>query len=221
MGFILPVLARSSRIGEPEHQGFDAWHPGKPDSMSTLPPDRPTEQLRPMAPTPVIEQRVVAPALDPNAVLLRLEDAMTSLRGWLVVVGLIAVAGLGVGIYALTNGSGSGSRDGLANDARVDRISRQLQALRAERSSGGSDTTALGDRIDRLSRQVQTLRAAGSGSGGDTAALGGRVDTLESTVKTLSSRSSSGASAAAVKQLSDRVDAISRDVDQLKQGQTP
>jgi outer membrane murein-binding lipoprotein Lpp len=173
-----------------------------------------------MPPAPVIEQRVVAPALDPNAVLLRLEDAMTSLRMWLVVVGLIAVAGLGVAIYALTNGDGGGSRDGLASDARVDRISSQLKALRANGSSG-SDTTALGDRIDRLSRQVQTLRAAGSGSGGDTAALGGRVDTLERTVKTLSSGSSSGNAASAVKQLSDRVDAISRDVDQLKQAQTP
>jgi len=174
-----------------------------------------------MPPAPVIEERIVAPALDPNAVLLRLEDAMASLRMWLVVVGLVAVAGLGVAIYALTNGDGAGSRDGLASDARVDRISGELKALRANGSSGGSDTTALGDRIDRLSRQVQTLRAAGSGSGGDTTALGGRVDTLERTVKTLSSGSSSGDAASAVKQLSDRVDAISRDVDQLKQAQTP
>jgi len=170
----------------------------------SLPPDRPTERLQPQPPRqPVVEERYVTPAVDPNAVLLRLEDSVNSLRTGLMIVGVIAVAALGVAIYALMqdDGGGSGSRSGLASDSRV---------------------SQLDDRIDRLSRQVQDLRSDGAAGGGeDAAGIPDRVEALETTVKELADRPAPGDATQAVQELSDRIDDIAADVEQLKSAQTP
>lgn len=164
---------------------------------TTPPPDRPTERLQPTPPAPAYEERVVTPGVDPNVILLRLEDAVGSLRTGLMVVGVIAVAALGVAVYALmkADDSGGGSRSGLASDARV---------------------SQLDERIDRLSRQVQSLR---SGSGSSSDAVEERVAALEKTVKTLAERPSTDPQQA-IDQLSQRIDEIARDVEALQQGQT-
>lgn len=178
-------------------------------SSNPPPPDRPTERLQPPPPpppppprapqAPVYEERVVAPAADPSMILLRLEDAVRSLRTGLMVVGVIAVAALGVGIYALMQADDDatgGSRSGLASDSRV---------------------SELDDRIDRVSRQVQGLRAAGGGAaGGD--AVEGRVAALEKTVQTLADRPSTDPQQA-IDQLSGRIDDIAEDVQALQQAQ--
>jgi hypothetical protein len=162
--------------------------------MSTTPPDRPTERLRP-SPPPVYEER----GGDPNLVLLRLEQTIGSLRTGLMVVGVIAVAALGVAVYALMqandDGGGGGSRGGLASNERVSRLD---------------------DRIDRLSRQVQDARS-GDSAGSDE--LDGRVAALEKTVKTLASRPSADPQQA-IDKLSDRIDGVADDVETLKQTQT-
>jgi outer membrane murein-binding lipoprotein Lpp len=156
---------------------------------------------RVVRPAPVVEERLVAPVVDPNVILLRLEDTIDALRTWLVVVGLVAVAALGVALYAVltddtSGGDGRASDTGLASDERVSRIE---------------------NRVDRLSRQLQDVRASGS-SGDDAAALASRVDTLEDTVKSLSSQPGDGAGAQqAVDQLSGRIDDLAADVEQLKQ----
>ena len=180
------------------------------------PPDRPTEPLRPArivpepapppAPPPaaVVQERVVAPMPDSSAILVRLEDAVDSLRMGLIVVGLIAAAALGVAIYALLHNddaaTNSGSRSGLASDARVSRVN---------------------DRVDRLSRQVQGLRqpraAATGGAGADVSA---RVAALERTVRTLSARPAPKDPTQALTQLSGRIDDLRSDVDALKQAQS-
>jgi hypothetical protein len=174
--------------------------------MSIPPPDRPTEPLRPTPRAPIepeyaVGERVVTPAIDPNAILLRLEDSLASLRTGLMIVGVIAVAALGVAIYALMkdDGGGTGSRNGLATDSRV---------------------SQLDDRIDRLSRQVQAVRSDASG-GADAAALGARVKALEGTVKELADRPVPGDATQAVQKLSDRIDAVTADVEQLKAAQAP
>ncbi len=190
--------------------------------MSTTPPppDRPTEPLRRARPAPgapersvqpaplLAEERVVAPVVDPNVILLRLEDAIDALRTWLVVVGVVAVAALAVAVYALvsddTSSTGGGSGAGLASDERVSQIET---------------------RVDRLSRQVQDLRTDGSSGGGDSSALAGRVGDLENTVKGLSPGSGSSAAGGtqqAIDELSKRIDDLAGDIEQLKQsGTTP
>jgi hypothetical protein len=163
--------------------------------MSTTPPDGPTERLRP-SPPPVYEQR----GGDPNLVLLRLEQTIGSLRTGLMVVGVIAIAALGVAIYALMNANddgGSGSRGGLASNERVSRLD---------------------DRIDRLSRQVQDARSGDQASGGGNG-LEDRVAALEKTVKTLAERPSTDPQAA-IDQLSGRIDDVAKDVEALKSGQS-
>ena len=168
--------------------------------MSTTPPpppDRPTERLQPTAPPPpppVYEERVVAPAADPNAILLRLEDAINSLRTGLMIVGVIAVAALGVAIYSLMkdDDGDNGSRRGLATDERVSRLD---------------------DRVDRISRQVQGLRSGGSRSSD---AVETRVGALERTVKTLAERPSTDPQQA-IDELSNRIDDVAQDVEALKQ----
>ena len=172
--------------------------------MSNLPPDRPTEPLRPAPRTPIAEDRVVDERVvtpDHSAALLRLEDALDSLRTGLMIVGVIAVAALGVGIYSLMSqdDGSSGSRSGLASDSRV---------------------SELDDRVDRISRQVQDLRSGEAGGDGDADALGDRVEALEGTVKELADRPAPDATQA-VQELSDRIDDISSDVEELKSAQAP
>lgn len=135
---------------------------------------------------------------DTNAILLRLEDAVGSLRTGLMVVGVLAVAALGVAIYSLVkeNEDGGGSRSGLASDSRV------------------SD---LEDRVDRISRQVQDVRAGDGGGGGDE--VGERVAALEETVQELADRPTADPQQA-IDQLSERIDEVAQDVEALEQDQT-
>ena len=145
---------------------------------------------------PVAEQRPVAAAVDPNVILLRLEDAVASLRTGLMVVGVIAVAALGVAIYALVKND-AGTSGTAASDGRV---------------------ATLEDRVDRLDRDLQSQ--GDTGAGGDSAALEDRIAALEQTVKTLADRPTPGDATDAVKELSERIDDVARDVEQLKQTPT-
>lgn len=166
-------------------------------STNPPPPDRPTERLRPSPPPPpVYEERVATAGVDADAILLRLEDAIGSLRTGLMIVGVLAVAALGVAIYSLMqdDDEGGGSRSGLATDSRV------------------SD---LDDRVDRISRQVQGLRS-GDNAGGDVPEE--RVAALEETVKDLAERPSADPQEA-IDELSTRIDDIAQDVEQLKSAQ--
>ncbi|MEA2301728.1 MAG: hypothetical protein QOE44_2263 [Solirubrobacteraceae bacterium] len=188
--------------------------------MSTVPPpEGPTERLPP-PPAAVVHERVAVPAVD-GGVLVALERAVDSLRTWLLIVGVLALAAIGVAIYAVVRADQpGGSRRGLATDARVDKISAELKALRAgagasSPAAGTSSTAALSARVDQLSTQIQSLR-----TGGSAAALGGRVAALESTVKTLAGRPAGTDPTQAIAQLTSRVDTLASDVAQLKQSQT-
>jgi phage shock protein A len=119
-----------------------------------------------------------------------------------MIVGVIAVAALGVAIYALMkqDDGTTASNSSAASDARV---------------------SQLDDRIDRLSRQVQDVRSQASGGGDDGAAASeDRVAALEKTVKTLADRPAPGDATQAVNELSDRIDDVTADVEQLKSAQT-
>ena len=70
-----------------------------------------------------------------------------------------------------------------------------------------------------MSRQVQDVRS--SDNSDDTSALADRVDALERTVKTLADRPQPGDATAAVKELSERIDDLAGDVEQLKTAQSP
>jgi hypothetical protein len=165
--------------------------------MSTTPPeDRPTERIRPTPPQ-AYESRAPAPGVDPNVIILRLENAIGSLRTGLMLVGAVAVAALGVALYALLGDDGGAAGGGAASDSRV----AQLE-----------------DRVDRLSRQLEDVRSGGDGGSGDTAALDERVGALERTVKTLAERPAADPQEA-IDELASRIDALSRDVEELQDAQ--
>jgi polyhydroxyalkanoate synthesis regulator phasin len=168
---------------------------------TTPPPDRPTERLQPAPPAPQYERAVDprAPvATDATLLFTRLEDAISSLRTWLVLVGVLAVAALGLGLYAV-----------LRNDNGT------------TRGTASADSVAiLNERVDRLSRQVQQLRSASSG----TSALSQRVGALSRQIAALRSQDANGSSSTdttrAIQDLNKRVDDLSRQVQQLGQAQT-
>ncbi|HUR86698.1 MAG TPA: hypothetical protein VMY78_15250 [Solirubrobacteraceae bacterium] len=176
---------------------------------TTPPPEPPTRRLDPTPPpveaaAPYYERVVEQPVADPSLLVVRLEDAIQSLRTALAFVGVLAVLALGLALYALladdNNDSGStrgaASDDRVSNlDDRVDRLSRQVQSARAAARDDG-DTTAISDRVDALSRQVQTLR---SQAGSATAA----PDATQ-----------------AIGQLDQRIDDLTKRVDDLAQNQT-
>ncbi len=185
---------------------------GKSQSMSTIPTSqRPTDTFRPA--TPLARERV-APIVEPIA---RPSD---SLRTWLAIVSVIALAAAAVAIYAVVQAddvrSSGASPSGLASNARVDRISSELKALRA--GAGGASSAALAARVDQLSSQVQGLRGAATGAGA-ASGLGTRVAALESTVKALASRPATGDQTQSIAQLSSRVDTLTNEVAQLKPSQ--
>lgn len=168
--------------------------------MSTIPPpEPPTRRLDPTAPPPVYE-RVVEPAApvaaDASLLILRLEDAISSLRTALIFVGLLAVIATGIAIYALTreddtpvasSGNAASETRVARLEDRVDRLSRQVQSTRASVRSA----TGLDQRVDDLAKTVATLRT----QSGDAAAapdatqaitdLDGRLDRLEQQIQNL------------------------------------
>ena len=118
-----------------------------------------------------------------------------------MIVGVIAVAALGVAIYALMKDDDGGAGNGnAASDARVsqlddriDRLSRQVQDARRD-ARGNDDTAALGDRVEALRGHRQAARRP---------ARAGRRD-----------RRRTGA-------VRIRIDDVTADVEQLKSAPTP
>lgn len=173
---------------------------------TTPPPEQPTRRLDPTAPPPppaVAYDRVVEPAVpvaaDASMLIVRLEDAIASLRTWLVIVGLLALIAAGVAVYALTKDDGTTASSGNAAsdtrvsrlDDRIDRISRQVQSLRVSTRSTSADS-GLSQRVDDLAKSVATLRTQ---SGGAAAApdptqaitsLDTRLDKVEQQLQTIS-----------------------------------
>ncbi|MCA1690237.1 MAG: hypothetical protein LC720_07375 [Actinobacteria bacterium] len=120
--------------------------------MSTIPPpEGPTERLPP-PPAAVVREPVAVPAVE-GGVVIALERAVDSLRTWLLIVGVLALAAIGLAIYAVVRADQpGGSRRGLATDARVDKISAEVKALRAgagagSPSTGTTQTAALAARV--------------------------------------------------------------------------
>lgn len=117
---------------------------------------------------------------------------LDSLRTGLVVIGVVAVAALGLAIWAL---------------------------LRRDSDRGGPSSTpatkALNGRVDRLDAEVHALRT-GSARATSIGSLRARIASLDRTVKRVSGHAAGAASAQQVSQLSRRVDTLSSQVTQLK-----
>ena len=163
--------------------------------MSALPPEPPEPPTVAMGPP----GRVVETS-DASLTLARFDDAIRSLRSGLALVGLVAIAALGVSIYALLRHDRDpvryiGSQRGLATQADVSRLA---------------------GRVNHLDATLAALRS----SAGGTSSLSARVATLERTVRQLAARPTGTNSTQAVAQLSSRVDKLASEVSQLQSNQT-
>jgi predicted RNase H-like nuclease (RuvC/YqgF family) len=131
------------------------------------PRDEPTRPLPPADPRParvVDEREVAAPVEDPYRTEILL-DRLRSLRTALVLVGLIAVAALGVALYTLlTKEEESNTRAG-ASRQQVSQLSDRVDALESDVKNRATkddlnqvddDVKALSKRVDQLAKQAQS-----------------------------------------------------------------
>ena len=175
--------------------------------MSTAPPppDGPTEPLPPPEPA-IVDERLPADPLvaaDPLAIA-RFEDALRSLRTAVVLLGLLSVAALGVAVYALVKSQEPTKALPTAPVASARRPGRQ-----AEQGPPAypRDTSGTADESDVNQVQDQLSEKASSAD----------VRTLERTVAKLQTQvTSSDDAGAALDQVDQRLDDLSRDVRDLQ-----
>jgi hypothetical protein len=151
------------------------------------PPEDPTRPIPP--PGPIATERTVVRTEPEETLWAEVLDRLGSLRAWVVIVAVIALAALGVALWAL-----------LDNDADREDASR----VRVER---------LADRVDRLESQV-----ARTASEGGLAAIRDRQATLQRRVQALRVRvEESRAAAEDVDQTAAAVEALQNSFDGLEQ----
>lgn len=180
--------------------------------MSTppLPPDRPTEPQTarvPVAPAaPAGTQRVVEPPADQHWVA-SLEDQIRSLRTFMALLTLLSLGALGVGIYALIKAQDN--EDKSASQARVARIDERVDKVESDlrRTSEENDPSRLEGRISRKADASDVSQVRQS------------ITQLRTQVRTAGEGDAD--SAKAVEDLGDRIDALSRQVQELRDNSSP
>ena len=159
--------------------------------MEHEPGDRPTEHLP--AAAPVAREAVVADEVIDPLWAERLEDSLRSLKRLVALLAVLALAGVGLSLYALLRAEDDrqgASRERVARlDNRVDRLERRLGSTTNEaevaRLKGRLDNKADAQSLQELSDDVQQLQASlDEVSSGDDSfedavtELDGRVDEL-------------------------------------------
>jgi hypothetical protein len=153
------------------------------------PPEDPTRRL-PRA-RPVATERTVAPAAPEETLWVEVLDRLSSLRTGLAFVAVLALAAIGVALWALLDDDGDADR---ADASRV----------RVER---------LADRVDRLENQVGDAASVGGVAAlrDGQRALDGRVQALEAALE------ESPAAAQDVEEIAVSVEAVQDSVEALEQ----
>lgn len=176
-------------------------------------PDPPTEPL-PTAGAPVVRERVVEqvvePGPDPMVLFARLDDRLRSLRAAVLLLGLVSVAALALGLYALLradeadrSGRDDGSRERVSQlDERVDELREDL-----DRSTRGTAET--GD-VDEVQQRLQDKADAA-----DLAALEKAVTELRD--QRAAPAGPDQETADAINELSRRLDALEQRVEEQQQ----
>jgi len=153
------------------------------------PPEEPTRRI-PRA-RPIATEREVVHTAPEQTLWAEVLDRLGSVRAGLVAVTVLALAALGVALWALLNPTGNRDQDG-ASRVRVERLA---------------------DRVDRLESQVGQVAPAGS-----VAAIRDRERALERRVQGLEATVQKGAAAGQnVEQLTTAVQALQDSVDSLDQ----
>ena len=185
--------------------------------MST--PEDPTRRLAPEPPPPprhpypheraVVEEEVVT---GPDRLDMLMDD-LRSLRTALILTGLLALAALGVGLWALlTNDDDEGTRDGLR--ARVSQLDERVEELeqRQRRASEESDVARLQRQLEQTRQAAQAARASAASAAGANEQLRGQLSDLAEQNEQLAEQNT---------QLAGRIDQLSDAVDELRDRPAP
>jgi len=179
----------------------------------SLPPD-PDEPTRRLPPTPGpdapprYEREVAVTAGDDLVWREEVLDRLASLRSAVVVLGIVAVAALGVALWALlTQEEESDAQQG-ASVERVRELEDRVEALEqeVEQASSRDEVSQLSENVESLDERVGDLEDRVERQAGDEQA----VEDLQGDVQELGD---------AVEQLSDAVEQLDRRVDAVEQQQ--
>lgn len=113
--------------------------------MSMPPP--PEEPTRPLQPVAYERERVVEPEFDPRFALASLEDRVRSLQTGMWLVGLVSLAALLVGIYAVIqtadDDTRTTTRSNGVSQSEVSRLEGRIDELEGREPASEQDVAAL------------------------------------------------------------------------------
>ena len=157
-------------------------------------PDEPTRRLPPVQPAePLPEREVVTTEVDP-AWTQEILDRLRSLRTAVALLGVLSLAALGVGLWALLTQEEEGDARRGASQERVRELENRVEALESETEDAASQ-----DAIERLRDQQ------------------GQLDERVSAVEDQSDGAAVEDVQADVRELSDGLEQVGQSIEQLEQ----
>ena len=150
-------------------------------------PEPPTRRLSPQEPVPPARGTVRETEYVNDAEMERLRDRIRSLSTMLALTALLALAGLGVGLYTLLaddEESENGRRG--ASPARVSALSDRVDDL--EDRVGDRATKNQLDQVEERLAEVEGKAEQAGETGGDTTELAQSIETLDQNVQALEDR---------------------------------
>ena len=151
------------------------------------PPEEPTRPL-PSA-RPVATERTIVRTEAEETLWADVLDRLRSLRTGLLVVGVLALAALGVALWVLLDDVDDTDRRGASRE-RVERLEERVDRLETQAGEAASEggLAAIRDGQRALQRRVQGLGATVEQSRADAGEISGALDALQDSVETLDQR---------------------------------
>ena len=160
-------------------------------------PDEPTRRLPADAPPPRAYEREVTVAPDDYVWREEVIDRLNSLRTAVVLLGIVAVAALGIALWALLTQEEEGDARRGASVSQVRDLEQRVDNLEQELDNVPSRgaVSQLSDSVDSLDERVSSLED----EGGDASATQQAIEDLQGDIQQLSD---------SVQQLDERVQAV-------------
>jgi FtsZ-interacting cell division protein ZipA len=174
----------------------------------SMEPDPPTRPIQPTGPPrePMLEREV--PVTDPV-----LEDSVHSLRTWLIITTVVALAALAVALWAVVTKEEEEDAQRGATVEQIEELEQRVDTLESQMGNRATnnDVQEVADAQDQLREDVQAAQRQAN-DGGDNQELQDSVDQLQQSVDDM---------AADVDQLQQRMDDVERRQDEQEAQPAP
>ena len=152
------------------------------------PPEDPTGPIPPAR--PIATERTVVRTEPEETLWAEVLDRLGSLRAWVVIVAVIALAALGVALWALLDNDADREN---ASRVRVERLADRVDRLESQVGEAASEggLAAIRGRQRALQRRVQALEATveeSRAAAQDVDEIGGAFEALQDSVEALEQR---------------------------------